>query len=644
MDMQQMPMGNEHNTFWRDDKVTILFRSDLPLIIDGILNKEPLRKLDLPAQRQKLNTFLRDKGIPVTLHFLGDGDHSDPDQPPPQNMLDRSGLVDGLELPPGVYPFGFPSPIESQYGLIRTSVVGFFHIEKGSSQAGSGNASMEMPGSSDDHNDNGDSHSPGDLIPEIVTTFNESLKELNEERNIPVTITTPTWLTGGTPGGAGQGCPLDPPLPVSDSCSNWHIELPDLSSDLQSVTGDGVTVFVLDSFPEQGVIARAARDAGDDNLLLRKVNETVTFDYSFMSGIQDVQEIGDTQGTFVGKDVYGRHYPILLADHGLFSAGIVRDLAPDACIECVRVLDDLCVGDVQLIANVLQRIYFRKALQSGDLYGKPVVVNMSLVIPTDEEANSEGIMTSIGGFNNVWASLKHSIQCLSAQGVIIAAAAGNEADPREFPGINRANALYPAKFANSPDSIDGVIPVGAVDSNGKPASYSCYPGSRGVATYGGEVPTVDPPSPPNPPSTNVDVKISDAPRGIYSSVEYPPLLADPPQQYYAAPNDHAWAYWVGTSFATPIISALAARVLELAQRGGVATGIRDAILNAATGTTHWDQLKPSTAGNPSVTVPGKMLKAVQCCVDEDRDADDEDKVQVNIQVAEIKVTVNKLKA
>ena len=31
---------------------------------------------------------------------------------------------------------------------------------------------------------------------------------------------------------------------------------------------------------------------------------------------------------------------------------------------------------------------------------------------------------------------------------------------------------------------------------------------------------------------------------------------------YQAPNDSGWAYWSGTSFATPIISAVAARLLE----------------------------------------------------------------------------------
>jgi hypothetical protein len=365
------------------------------------------------------------------------------------------------------------------------------------------------------------------------------------------------------------------------------------------------------------------------------VHETVTFDYSFMSGVQNVQEIGDTHGTFVGKDVYGRHYPIHLEDHGLFIAGIVHDLAPRAHIECIRVLDDLCVGDLNVIANALNQIYFRKALGSGDLYGKPVVVNLSLVIPTDEEAQSQHVNTDIGGFNNVWASLKHVLKCLSDIGVIIAASAGNEGDEREMSGPFRPEALYPAKFANAPDSIDGIIPVGAVDSSGKVTSYSCYPGARGVATYGGEVPAVVPPSPPYPTSSDPVVRASDMMRGIYSSVEFPPTSLDAPAQYYTAPNDTAWAYWVGTSFATPIISALAARVLELQEEGGVAGSVRDAILNACTETTTWDKLNPLTDGGNTAT--GSMLRAVQHCVHKDRDEKDGEDEAVTVIVNEFNV-------
>ena len=624
MDKQQMPMGNTHTVFWRDDMVTILFQSALPLIVEhGLLNNDLLQALDLPMQLEKLNRFLREKRVPVTLHFLDESDNSDPMKSAPQrHAFDSVGLPDGfLQLHAGVYPFSPTTPDETPFGFIRTSFVSFFQIKQRSSPGGSGSAST------------------GNLVPRIVRTLNKNLATLNRDGQIPITIAMPTWLSGGTPSGGTQGCPLSPPIPVEDSCSNWHIKLTHLSSDLKSKKGDGVTVFILDSFPEQGVIERAARDAGDDNLLLRKVNETVTFDYSFMSGIQDVQEIGETIGTFVGKDVYGRHYPIRLEDHGLFIAGIVRDVAPHARIECIRVLDDLCVGDVQLLAHALWRIYLRKALLSGDLYGKPVVVNLSLVIPTDDEAKSGGVNTKIGGSNNVWASLKQPLQSLSDLGVIIVASAGNEGDVRESPGTNRPLALKPAAYAYAPYSVDGIIPVGAVNKKGKPASYSCYPGLLGVATYGGEVPKVTLPEAPGSNPT-LDTPL-DAPRGIYSSVVFPPLSSDPPDQYYTAPNDHAWAYWMGTSFATPIISALAARVLELQAQGNLPGNVRQAILNAAPDTTQWDRLD-GTGGNP---VPGKMLKAVQRCRVEDRDDEDdeeEDEAHVQVEITEIDITVNEV--
>ena len=640
MDTQQMPMGgmsmgNEHTSLWRHDQVTVLFHSDKPLIVDGMLNNAPLKELHLRRYVNQLSNFLKQHGVPVTLHFLDDSDHPK-HKPMPQATSDMSNTADAFQLPAGVYAFGFPQPIESDFGPISTSVISFLQIEQHSSQGGSGSASTEMPGSSADGNGNGKNDSM-DIIPRIVNTLNENLgelngipdensQELNRDEVIPITIAAPDFLTGGTPSGGSQGCPLSPPIPVKDSCSDWHIRLPHLPHDLKSKKGDGVTVFVLDAFPERGVIARAARDAGDDNLLLRNVNETVTFDYSFMSGIQDVQEIGDTNGSFVGKDVYGRHYPIRLEDHGLFIAGIVRDLAPEARIECIRVLDDLCVGEVKVIANALNQIYFRKALRSGDLYGKPVVVNLSLVIPTDDEAKSQGVDTKTGGANNPWSPLKQPLQILGQLGVIIAASAGNEGDEREMSSPFRPDALYPAAFAYSPYNLDNLIPVGAVDSCGKVTSYSCYPGPRGVATYGGEVPSVVPPSPPYPTSNDPDVRPSDMPRGIYSSVEFPPLSLDPPAQYYTSPNDHAWAYWVGTSFATPIISALAARVLEA---GG---GIPD-ILNAASDTTQWDRLDPSLDGGS--TAPGKMLIAAQHCVHKDRDDKDGEDEVVNIVINEL---------
>lgn len=635
MDTQHRHMAHLHDTFWRNDHITVVFRSRFSLVSsEETFSNAPLRELDLPLQLQHLNAYLEKQQIPIKLDFL---DGSEPKPETQQMTMNKALGKNTSPFPPGVYAFSFSEPIQSDYGLVSTGIVSFLKLTTTSS-GGSGAArptSTSSSGSEGDHEHKG---ATTGLIPALVQQFNEHLAELNgDEWHIPITIAAPAWLTGGTPVGGGQGCPLTPPIPVKQaSCSYWHLELPGLSSDLQAATGDGVTVFILDSFPERGEIARATRDAGDDNLLLRNVNETVSFDYSSMSGVQDIEEMLATNAA-VGKDVYGRHYAIKLADHGLFIAGIVRDIAPDARIECIRVLDDLCLGEVDGIANALWGIYARKAFQTGDLYGKPVVVNLSLVTPTNEEVMDSGIDTSIGQFNNVWSSLKYPIKSLTDLGVIFVASAGNEGDLRDNPGGMRPNALYPAAFGNPPDSIDGVIPVGAINAHEHATSYSCYPGPRGIATWGGEVPTV---TPKKPTSSDPKVDISDMMRGIYSSVEYPPLSSDPPEQYSAAPNDSAWAYWVGTSFATPIISGIVARVLQAraSSGGSVAESVHDKILSAATAPTTWDRLGSTASGAMSDSADGRAYKAVQTCVARDRDHEDE--VQVEIEVTEINVIVD----
>src|SRR5947209_20618874 len=57
-----------------------------------------------------------------------------------------------------------------------------------------------------------------------------------------------------------------------------------------------------------------------------------------------------------GKDIYGRHVGFPMEDHGLFIADIVRDLAPEANIECIRVLNDFGVGDLRTLCIALNKI------------------------------------------------------------------------------------------------------------------------------------------------------------------------------------------------------------------------------------------------------------------------------------------------
>jgi hypothetical protein len=626
MDNSKMDM---HDTFWRDDQVMIVFHSDIPLISDdGVLNQDRLlQDLNLPLQLRQINEFINlelktDKQNAIRLTFLDERDNPIPDG---ETGLSYNSVNSGAgsTLPHGVYLVGLKEAIKKDFGEIRTSIIGFFHL-------------IQEPVRGDSKNQNNRA-----LVPIIVNTLNEKVLELNKDR-VRIEFDAPTWVCGGSQ--VTTGCPLTPPAPVKDACLNYHIELPDLDGTLQTECNE-VKVFILDAIPERIVITNAAQNAGNTNGLLHNVNETVKFDYSQMSGVQGYFLMQHTNCSAVGKDIYGEHYPMLISDHGLFIAGIVRDIAPGANIECIRVLNDLCVGDMKTLLGALTKIYNRvlsinpDTNQPGDLFGKPVVINLSLVIPTDVQAQNNGITLSTiqagfpdSGFDNILPeALNQMLHSLADAGVIIAASAGNEGDGREMPaGSLRPKALYPASLS---DSIENVISVGAVTKNGAAASFSCYPGSHSIGAWGGELPAageVVPPNPGDPGSDHPQVTFSDAPIGIYSSILYPPLSAVPavpPEQYYTPPNQSGWAYWIGTSFATPIVSAAAARILQWKKQ----TGNTDSVYTILKGlippaqVAHWDHLDPNNG-----TADGPMLKAMQVCMPEDSDDDDKEEVEIEV--------------
>ena len=615
MDEQSMSKEGLQRIFWRENQVTVTFHSDMPLVsTDGINNAQViLHQLDLPSQVQKLNQFLKDSGIDYTLSSFTEEDS--PQGPSLLLALESAQKVNTFTLPPGVYIYDQMEPIQTNYGLVQCSVVTFFNFTGSTGSASENTASAQI-----------DEGQHSDPVVTVVNGFNQGQEKLNRQQ-VPISAASPVWLCGGTPL-IPQGCPLTPPIPLEDSsCAYWHYRLPYLSpKELRKMNGEGVTVLILDTLPERNAISDAVHKAGDDNLLLLDVSNTITYNYNFLSpGL----EIPGSNLIAAGKDVYGKHILMKSPDHGLFIAGIIHDIAPRAKIECIRVLDDYCVGDSNMFLNALQSIENRM-LQGGDLYQKPVVINMSLVIPSKEEAKAEGLDVDTGGTtNDVVTNIRQPIQSLLQLGAIITASAGNDFDLREKPTGMRPPALYPAAFANPPDSMDGIIPVGAVNKHGKATSYSCYPGSHGIATYGGEVPRVEPPQadPSKPPV----VTVIDAVRGIYSSSVYPALVAPQPPTAafpvpeYPAPDDHAWAYWVGTSFATPVITALAARVLEMRSKGAAIPDVRDAILAAAGAhTTDWDRLDPATTGVNAGSTVGPLILARQTCMAVDEDEEEEE--------------------
>lgn len=581
-----------HNTFWVDNQVSFTFAH-------GPSNPEEdwSKSLNL----SDFAAFLNDHGFTM------------PGWDGPNSTKQRTAAKRADQIATSDYPifYEFPGPHVALPNVLQgeasTLVASFFRFE------GPAAAPQVQQGQDDLRST---------TVAQLVNLVNEHqqalydgtarLQDGTQLKSIPIVAAAPNWYCGAS-GHVTTGCPLTPPIPIatgakcSSSSGLWPIQLPDLPRELKTMTGDGVTVFVLDSLPSGDDMKRAAEAAGEHNLLLLDLINNVTFTYPALPEILDRP---GTQQTMTGKDIHGKAVGFRMPDHGLFVTGIIRDIAPNTHVECIRVLNDYCAGTALILIDQLHRI-LQRTLEGGDLYSRDVVINMSLEIPDDEDVKTSDIDPVLARLQ-----LFQAIQSLSARGVIFVASAGNEGDRRYMkPKGEHPNALYPAAYAYQLGQFEGVenmIPVGAVNHKEKIASYSCYPGLRGVSTYGGDVPA----SFTNKEThmTEVDKHTIDAVIGVYTQLSYPALSIDDPEATYPVPNAHGWAYWIGTSFATPIISAVVARALELRQRNPTldfarATPITEAIIKYVT-TKYicW----PVGCGGSFASIPGPLVLAIQC--------------------------------
>jgi hypothetical protein len=432
----------------------------------------------------------------------------------------------------------------------------------------------------------------------------------------------PHWFWAGT-GDQTHGCPVSPPIPVEDpgGAGQWKITLQQLADpSLQEKTGEGVMVFVLDTLPSQEQIERAAK-AASNNILLQSMTSgmangpqprvlppAITFNYSYDADIPDPSESAKT-----GKDIYGRLVGFPMADHGMAIAGIIRDLAPGANIECIRVLNDYGVGNLYTLISALTSIQER---MDGDLAHKPVVINLSLVVIPPSDSMPDGVTDDI--LKSTRDLLYTTLQNLADRGAIFTASVGNDSDPRDTymnPAEVHFGPRYPAALAYDMPPVTTMIPVGAVNRKGDAATYSNHPGYLGIATYAGKLPKPDPwlPSAMSHTMTRLDTtEPIDALRCVYTAHVYPALsvndhydiLPGSPSEYPVYEASNTWAYWSGTSFATPIISALAARILQGQDPKGL--DVRQAILDATTQETMWTRV-----GDNKEDISGRMIMAVQ---------------------------------
>ncbi len=508
-----------------------------------------------------------------------------------------------------------------------TSAITFFHVEKTNqpmaptSKPADGKMSLE-----------------NDATLDVVKLVNANLQDI-QQMKVPLVSAMPNWLNGGVGFGCTtHGCPVSPPMPVPDTCTispgSWPITL---TGNIPQADETALTVFVLDTLPTADQIHHAAyeanRNGANQNLLLQDMAEGLVEHQPFDAAPPAINvhyrrlshrlDVANAMQPATGKDIYGTLVGFPMADHGLFVAGIVRSIDNQVGIECVRVLNDFGVGNTTMLTSALNDIHNR--FRRGEL--QRAVINLSLVAtPADEELSMPPYNLHPTEIQHIREGLYHTIASLAANfNVVFVASVGNDSDqrPGSMPSATRWDARYPAAFAYdtaSGSAIPQIIPVGAVNSRREP-TYSNYPGQQGIATYGGDIPLPDPATPDPEVVTHAVPGSIDALRGVYTSQYYPGLYHDDPvppleaplpapENYpeYPVPDHHAWAFWSGTSFATPIISAIAARFLQNRLPGD--PQVRDQVLAAATLHTDWDRL--NSGDSSTGTQRGPLIMATQC--------------------------------
>ena len=587
-------------TYWHDDEFAVIHHSPLEI-------SQPKEDIIASLNLKDLHSFIGDNGFllaPFTWRDI------------PRPSSQRNNVT--LKSERHVSDLSKQNPLESPIGkyLFRdpaggTLVVSFFRITQSPGKTRKAPHVVNLV--------NTQLHPAAMKKSQAAARSEAPLTTGDAESGLQLIAAMPHFWCASTngPNYATNGCPISPPFPVPAErnriTGKWHFD-PSISGPLQKATGKGVSVFVLDTLPPPEQIYQADEDCMGRNILLHDVAQNVTLSYRVLSdSLDDPLE----NAPMTGWDINGERVNFPMEDHGVFIAGIIRDLAPGSNVECIRILNDYGVGNIAMLVDALSHIQNRLLLTNpetgkpGDLHGKPVVVNMSLTATPPEETLAE-----LGYTDQSMAparlALLQPMQALAKQGVVFTASAGNGSGPNNQytePAQQRVGPRFPAAFAyglpgiDSKEPLAAMIPVGATNKEGEAASYSNYPGDLGIGTYGGELPQADDAKPNGVTGTQAKGPV-DAVRGVYTAAYYPalaktdplPTLSPAPILYPLKPSSSSWAYWSGTSFATPIISALAARVLETQESNG--DSVRETLRSIASDDFEWTDLYPDNKQAP----------------------------------------------
>jgi len=385
-----------------------------------------------------------------------------------------------------------------------------------------------------------------------------TLDGADEATRVVLTAASPDWLIPSASHGISHGGPGGLPVRAENADRVQHSltfpGIPSLQgSQSEAHGGQGVTVIILDTAPSEKLITdareRYENEVPNNHPLFRSLlvppEKRLKIDRSCRVVLEQTEALYGA-----GINVYR------MSDHGLFVAGIINSIAPEAELHLYEVLNRFGVGLIETVADGLARaLEMRNANPDQRL-----IVNCSLMLGAPEATAMQrggddfARLFSTVVFNWMIAPIQAIITLLDGAGVSVVAAAGNDA--HDEPASQRPRVRYPAACDGA--TAVGAVPRGDGGANGwKAATYSNEPNRRagrhskrhGYLTLGGEE---------GPNQGVLGIYLDDWPGTQRTAPASNHAHTFDHEYQYEVPNDTGWAWWAGTSFATPIITGLLA--------------------------------------------------------------------------------------
>jgi hypothetical protein len=456
-----------------------------------------------------------------------------------------------------------------------------------------------------------DLDTPADLVSVPLHETIQSLrKKLGEElrdrtaRSMKIEDVSPNWLMSVSSQGGATGGPGALPMPFSGDPKSAPYEFAQLKKILKEAkldgTGNNVDVAILDTAPCGHALVLAAKEWAGHPLIDTLLGPSGKL-HLYPATYKELKRMASTS-------INKHDYP--MTDHGLFAAGIVHSIVPDAEIHLIEVLNEFGVGDLASLAEGLAKAYDQIYKPES---GRRLVVNCSwmLELPisdlhcsaseedAEEYAFEQGILRFVQEEKDQALTLRTICNNLDYAGRQVVAAAGNDKQNAKvrkdkklqklLSSVRAGNidgwveylleylrgdipeARYPAAFV----SVIGVgaLPKGrkrdlAANEKYESSNYSNLgdkPAGNAILTLGGE--------------EGEDGEGNKGVLGLFLGSKFPKLKDEEKDneragkshkreiQMYERPDESYWAWWAGTSFAAPILTGAIAAVLSNTELG-----------------------------------------------------------------------------